>query len=110
VTIKVLIDAMLPWRLANLFRDCGHEARHVRRLKDMGRTDALIWNAAITNGEIVITCDKDFKDIQSTFQSGKLIYYRQRNLNRSQILADFVRSMDDIVTFAASAERTMEIS
>ncbi len=55
--MKVLIDAMLPWRLANLFREHGHEARHVRRLKEMGKTDALIWNTAIANAEIVITCD-----------------------------------------------------
>jgi predicted nuclease of predicted toxin-antitoxin system len=89
MTLKVLIDAMLPWRLANLFREHGHHARHVRRLKDMGRTDTLIWQAAIENGEIVVTCDKDFKRIHSNNQSARLIFYKQDNLNRSRIVADF---------------------
>jgi predicted nuclease of predicted toxin-antitoxin system len=109
MTVKVLIDAMLPWRLANLFRELGHEARHVRRLKDLGRTDTLIWKAAIENSEIVVTCDKDFKIIQTADQSAKLIFYKKNNLNRARILADFSAQMKDIEAFAASSEIRLEI-
>lgn len=109
MTLKVLIDAMLPWRLANLFRDHGHEARHVRRLKGMGNTDTLIWKAAIENGEIVVTCDKDFKIIQSTNQAAKLIFYKKNNLNRARILADFSAQMKEIEAFASGTETRLEI-
>lgn len=109
MTVKVLIDAMLPWRLANLFREHGHEARHVRRLKELGRTDALIWAAAVENGEIVISCDKDFTAIQSNNQSAKLIFYKRGNYNRAKILADFEAQMKDIEVFSASTEARLEI-
>lgn len=109
MTVKVLIDAMLPWRLANLFREHGHKARHVRRLKDLGRTDALIWKAAIENEEIVVTCDKDFKDIQTTNQSTKLIFYNRSNMNRAKILADFGAQMGAIEAFARGSENRLEI-
>jgi predicted nuclease of predicted toxin-antitoxin system len=109
MTFKVLIDAMLPWRLANLFRDCGHEARHVRRLKELGRTDTLIWKSAIENAEIVISCDKDFLAIQSNNPTAKFIFYKQYKYNRAKILSDFSAQMKDIEAFAASDKMKLEI-
>jgi predicted nuclease of predicted toxin-antitoxin system len=107
--MKVLIDAMLPWRLANLFRAKGHEARHVRRLKEQVRTDRQIWDTALANGEIVITSDKDFTIIQSERKLGKLIRYRSFNRNRAQILRDFEDCMAIIEAFAKTAEPLLEL-
>lgn len=109
MSVKVLIDAMLPWRLANVFRECGHEARHVRRLKELGRTDELTWKAAIANNEIVVTCEMDFKLIQTNNQSTKLILYKRINLNRTRILEDFTGQMKAIEAFAAGSESRLEI-
>jgi predicted nuclease of predicted toxin-antitoxin system len=109
MTVKVLIDAMLPWRLANLFREWGHEARHVRRLKELGRTDTLIWQSAIENAEILISCDKDFLAIQSSNPSAKFIFYKRNNYNRAAILSDFASQMKDIEAFAASDKTKLEI-
>lgn len=107
--VKVLIDAMLPWRLANLFRDHGHEARHVRRLKELGRTDALIWETAIENREIVISCDSDFTALHARNPSTKFIFYKRNNYNRAQILKDFTTQMKDIEAFASSSETKLDI-
>ncbi len=109
MTVKVLIDAMLPWRLANVFREHGHEARHVRRLKDFGRTDELIWKAAIESDEIVVTCDKDFRLLQTNNPAAQLILYKRGNLNRARILADFTSQMKMIEEFAAGTDPTLEI-
>jgi predicted nuclease of predicted toxin-antitoxin system len=109
MTVKVLIDAMLPWRLANLFREYGHEARHVRRLKEMGRTDALIWKSAIENAEIVISCDKDFLAIQANNPSAKFIHYKRNSYNRALILSDFAAQMKNIEAFAISGNAKMDM-
>jgi predicted nuclease of predicted toxin-antitoxin system len=109
MTVRVLIDAMLPWRLANLFRENGHEARHVRRLKELGRTDELIWKSAIENREIVISCDKDFLAIQSQNPAAKFIFYKRNNYNRATILADFDNRMKTIESFSASKESKLEM-
>jgi len=61
--VKFLIDAQMPARLAELLKRAGHEAMHTSKLPRGNRsTDAEIAQAADTEGRVVGTKDRDFRE------------------------------------------------
>jgi predicted nuclease of predicted toxin-antitoxin system len=61
--VKFLVDAQLPARLARHLADAGHDARHSSDLPDGNRTsDAEICLTADTEGRVVVSKDRDFRD------------------------------------------------
>ena len=61
--MKFLIDAQLPARLAEFLNQAGHDAVHTVELPDGNRsTDTQIAQSADTEGRVVVTKDRDFRD------------------------------------------------
>ena len=59
--MKFMVDAQLPRRLSNWFRDQGYDARHTLDLLEGNRTqDAEVVRIADEEGRIVVTKDDDF--------------------------------------------------
>ncbi|HQV17542.1 DUF5615 family PIN-like protein [Gordonia sp. (in: high G+C Gram-positive bacteria)] len=63
MTVKFLIDAQLPARLATRLTELGHDAVHVSALPDGNRTtDTEISRVADVQERVVVTKDRDFRD------------------------------------------------
>jgi hypothetical protein len=61
--VKFVVDAQLPARLVRFLNDVRHEALHTSELPDGNRmTDVRIAEFADSEGRVVITKDRDFRD------------------------------------------------
>jgi predicted nuclease of predicted toxin-antitoxin system len=61
--VRLLVDAQLPRRVAQLLRSLGHDAIHTLDLPDGNRTkDAEVRRVSIAESRIVISKDSDFVD------------------------------------------------
>jgi predicted nuclease of predicted toxin-antitoxin system len=61
--VKFLVDAQLPARLARFLNDAGHDAVHTSDLPGGNRsTDTGIAQFADSDGRVVVTKDRDFRD------------------------------------------------
>ena len=61
--MKFLVDAQLPVRLARLLSAAGHDSVHTSGLPDGNRsTDQQIAEIADSEGRVVVTNDRDFRD------------------------------------------------
>ncbi|HZE06835.1 MAG TPA: DUF5615 family PIN-like protein [Solirubrobacteraceae bacterium] len=61
--MKFLIDAQLPFRLAQLLNGAGHDALHTIELPNGNRsTDGEIAQVADEQSRVVVTKDRDFRD------------------------------------------------
>jgi predicted nuclease of predicted toxin-antitoxin system len=61
--VKFLVDAQLPLRLARLLARAGHDTLHTINLQDGNRTpDREVAQRADSDGRIVVTKDRDFRD------------------------------------------------
>jgi predicted nuclease of predicted toxin-antitoxin system len=58
--LKFLIDNALPPRLADLLRDAGYDAAHVRAYGMQEATDERILARALDEDRIVVSADSDF--------------------------------------------------
>ncbi|GDY11614.1 hypothetical protein LBMAG53_04920 [Planctomycetota bacterium] len=91
-----LIDAQPPRRLAQVFRNVGHQARHTLDLSDGNRTpDSDIVRLAALDGSIVVTKDDDFAD--SFFLRGqppKLLLVTTGNISNPDLERIFTVNLD----------------
>jgi len=70
MTIKILCDVHIAFKIAKFFEDKGHEAVHVNNILDSFKTkDSAISDYANLHGLTVLTKDVDFKN--SHFVQGK---------------------------------------
>lgn len=61
--MKYIVDAQLPYLLADILRQRGYDAIHTDDLPDRERTgDQYIRRIASDEGRIVVTKDSDFQD------------------------------------------------
>jgi predicted nuclease of predicted toxin-antitoxin system len=58
--MKFLIDAQRPPGLAAWLRQMGHEADHLMAVAGLNAPDAMIWDLAIAEDDVIITKDHDF--------------------------------------------------
>ncbi|HEX6254482.1 MAG TPA: DUF5615 family PIN-like protein [Euzebyales bacterium] len=66
--MRLLVDANLSHRVAELLREAGHDAVHVRELDLQRAADADILDVAMTGERVIISEDTDF---------GALLAHRQ---------------------------------
>lgn len=66
--MRLLVDANLSHRVAELLRDAGHDAVHVREIGLQHASDAEILDAATAEEQVIISEDTDF---------GALLAHRQ---------------------------------
>jgi predicted nuclease of predicted toxin-antitoxin system len=97
--MKFLVDAHLPWQLANLLREAGHDALHTRDLPLRNRTpDEAINQISRAEERLVITKDADF--VSSHLIHGKpykLLLISTGNIKNSDLLHLFEQTLDLIV-------------
>jgi predicted nuclease of predicted toxin-antitoxin system len=60
--VKIKLDENLPFRLAGLLREFGHEVHTVREERLVGNSDRDIWEAAQKESRFLITQDLDLSD------------------------------------------------
>lgn len=61
--MRFLLDANLSPRLVESLTAAGHQARHVADLGLLAAPDAVIFDRAATDGDVVITADSDFSSL-----------------------------------------------
>src|ERR1700733_12736684 len=62
--MKIKLDENLPYRLANLLADLGHDVHTTYQEGLIGKGDQEIWNAAQEESRFLITQDLDFSDLR----------------------------------------------
>lgn len=91
--MKYLVDAQLPYLLAKLLREKGHDVVHTDDLPDKDETtDTVIRHVATVEDRVVITKDSDFQDSYLLYgQPPKLLLLTTGNIKNRQLL-DIFRS------------------
>jgi predicted nuclease of predicted toxin-antitoxin system len=103
--VKFLVDAQLPAQLATLLSSAGHDAVHTIQLPDANRTtDSEIARIADTDGRVVVSKDRDFRDshlLQGTPQY--LLIISTGNISNADLLALVAEHLASIVTALGQA-------
>ena len=101
--MRFLVDAQLPARLAELLKRAGHDAIHTRELPNGNRsTDREIAQVADTEGRVVVTKDRDFRDGHLLHRSPRsLLVVVTGNITNDALLSLFEMHLDEIVSAVA---------
>lgn len=96
--MKLLVDAQLPVRLANMLREAGHDVVHTLDLPQGNRTiDREICAISLREQRIVITKDADF--VNSFLLIGepfKLLLVSTGNIDNAGLERLFARNLAQI--------------
>ena len=90
--MRFLVDAQLPRRLVDRFRDAGHDAIHTKDLPAQNRTeDAEIIQLSMRENYVVITKDQDFVDRMTlNGEPHKLWLISTGNIHNAELEALFI--------------------
>jgi predicted nuclease of predicted toxin-antitoxin system len=96
--MKFLIDAQLPRRLANLFKEAGYEAIHTLDLPKRNATeDVEINQISIQEQYVVITKDRDFLNSFLTNEEPyKLLLVTTGNIKNNDLIALFQENLSEL--------------
>jgi len=86
--MKVKLDENVPIEVAELLTAHGHDTHTVAGESLAGREDAIIFQAAIAEGRLLITQDMDFSDVRS-FKPGThsgVVLIRVRDPSRRRLI------------------------
>ena len=101
--MKFIVDMPLSWQLAEVLRNKGYDAFHIRERGLQCASDENIFDLAVKEKRIIVTADLDFSRIFAlSHQSGEtgLLLFREGNLSDSQMIELLERVLDSV-----SAER-----
>jgi predicted nuclease of predicted toxin-antitoxin system len=92
--VKFLIDNALPPRLADLLRESGHDAVHVRAYEMQEATDREILARALDEDRIVVSADSDFSTILASQEAERpsFILFRETNVRVARDYLDLLLS------------------
>jgi predicted nuclease of predicted toxin-antitoxin system len=85
--MNIKLDENLPFRLATLLKNIGHDVHTVHDERLVGRADGEIWEAAQKESRFLITQDLDFSDLRR-FAPGShhgILLVRLRSPNRRDL-------------------------
>jgi predicted nuclease of predicted toxin-antitoxin system len=104
--VKFLVDAQLPARLARFLNDAGHDAVHTSDLPDGNRsTDTGIAQFADSDGRVVVTKDRDFRDGHLLARSPRrLLVVAAGNITNAALLALFRDNLNVVVPSLEEAD------
>ncbi len=86
--MKIKLDENLPFHLATLLKDLGHDVDTLRDELLIGHADREIWEAAQKESRFLITQDLDFSDLRK-FAPGShhgILLVRLRSPNRKDLV------------------------
>ncbi len=109
--MKFLVDAQLPAKLAQLLRRAGHDVVHTSELLEGNRTtDQVLARKADSEGRVVITKDRDFRDGYLLNRSPRrLLVVTTGNITNRELLALFDGNLTVIIE-ALSESPFVELS
>ena len=93
-----LVDAQLPYLLAEVLRQRGYDVVHTDDLPDKdGTSDTFIRQVATRENRIVITKDSDFQDSYLLFkQPPRLLLLTTGNIRNRKLLDLFRQTIESI--------------
>ncbi|MFT4277862.1 MAG: DUF5615 family PIN-like protein [Rhodopseudomonas sp.] len=110
MTLRFLIDAQLPPKLAATLRDVGYEVSHVAEIGMLASSDKSIWNQAGKLNAALVTKDRDFLTIRAAAETGPtVVWVRAGNVGNRQLIASFVRALPAVVAAIERREAVVEI-
>jgi hypothetical protein len=59
--MRLLLDHNVPDSVGRVFQSRGHQVRHVRDILPIDSPDPLIATVSEEDGDILVSCDRDFK-------------------------------------------------
>lgn len=104
--MKFLADAQLPKRLAHFLADAGHDTVHTSELADgNASTDDQVIAAADSQGRVVITKDRDFRDAHLLrSRPRKLLMVTIGNSSNDALLRLFETHLDAVINALGHAD------
>lgn len=109
--MKFLIDAQLPARLAVNLEAAGHDVIHTLRMPRANRTgDSDIRKRADTEGRIVVTKDKDFRQTHDAIGTPRLLLHVKVGNTTAAILNDLIMNNLDTILAAFDGSNLVEIT
>ncbi len=111
--MRYLVDAQLPYLLAEVLRGKGYDVIHTDDLPDKDETtDTTIRQMAHRENRIVITKDSDFQDSYLLFkQPARLLLLTTGNIKNRQLLDLFratITSINDLFSHHSFIELNNE--
>ena len=90
--MRLLVDNALSPKLADLLRNAGHEAVHVREVGLHHAHDEEIFGRAAAEGFVIVSADTDFSTFLATRSVSKpsLILFRGGGSRRPEALAELI--------------------
>jgi predicted nuclease of predicted toxin-antitoxin system len=107
ITLRFVVDAMLPRDLAEYLIALGHEASTVKRLR-LG-ADETIWQYAEKYQAVVITKDSDYLPFPSSHSTAQLIHFTGGNMTTKAMIERFATQLPQIIEALLAGEKTVEI-
>lgn len=115
--MKIKLDENLPFQIARLLTELGHETHTVHDERLIGRQDSEIWDAAQRESRFLITQDIDFSDIRR-FTPGShrgILLVRLHSPNRQNLIDRIVElfQREEVVgwegCFVVATERKIRV-
>jgi hypothetical protein len=75
--MHLLLDHNVPDSVAIVFRERGHRVQLVRDILPTDSPDALVATVSEDEGAILVSCDKDFKNIAPRIPKGSKARFRK---------------------------------
>jgi predicted nuclease of predicted toxin-antitoxin system len=104
-----LVDAQLPIALARWLSTKGHHSDHVHDLGLEGASDTAIWIEAIRRNAVIVTKDEDFVAIDRKGPAAQVVWIRNGNLKRKDLIIHLEKVIDQVVRALASGEKIIEV-
>ena len=97
--MKFLVDAQLPYRLANFLRRAGYDVLHTMDLPMANKTpDSVIESISLDEKRILITKDEDFVNSFTLFKKPyKLLLVSTGNITNTALLSLFENNIADLL-------------
>jgi predicted nuclease of predicted toxin-antitoxin system len=108
--VRFLIDTQLPLKLAEWFREQGHEAEHVLEIGLGQAKDNPIWTRASAQGAVIVTKDEDFAEwVRRGRQGPSVVWLRIGNCSNRALIVWLTPLLPVIVAELHRGNRLVEV-
>ncbi len=106
MTIRLLIDSALSFRVAQGLREAGFDAVHVRKYGLQRATDETIFHHAIDEGRCIVSADTDFGALLALWQKTVPSFILFRGFQgppslHTQLLINNLKNIEDYISKGA---------
>jgi predicted nuclease of predicted toxin-antitoxin system len=110
MSVRFVIDAQLPPRLARRLTEHGRRAEHVLDIGLEGASDREIWAYACANRCVVVSKDQDFADLARRDPDGaQVVWIRIGNTTSGALWSALAPIWPEVLAGLERGERLIEI-